>query len=182
MKTEATGSPGEVLPPINTLIAYEDQFARDHTLQVFGHLIPKFRSELEFSQSWWGFYFLHDPILARQAAREAVTADMIVFSTRSGAELPGAIRQWTESWVNRRQRRFGAIVGLHWLPSATAVPSPCEEYLREVARRADMDYLQPEDTFAYQHRLEQRHEAMTPVLAAMLDSTPAWQFHWGIND
>ena len=123
-------------------VVYEDSATHVRALQIYDYLLAHAGSEIEFQFSWWSFDLLQETRRAENAARIAEAADLVIFSTRRGGELPPEVTAWIESWVARRAGRSGAIAALFSPPRAeTAGAGGRRAYLQNVAKSAGMDFL-----------------------------------------
>src|SRR5436190_21103694 len=102
MQNEELNCAVEKLPPLVILVAYEDKATRDHAIRVCDHLVAQLQLGIEFVFSWWRFDFLGEPSLALDAAVQASAADVVLFSMHARSELPLAVKQWIESWVDKK--------------------------------------------------------------------------------
>ena len=132
-ESESWGNP-EVC---SIVVIYEDAATRDRAVHLCNALAHRFSEELDFEFTWWRFKFLSEPEIARQAARAALEADLIVVSVHHEADLPLEVKAWFERWLSDQQPTEGALVVLH-APQEPVVP---DQYLRLVALRANLDYL-----------------------------------------
>jgi hypothetical protein len=123
------------------VVVYEDTSCRTGAMLVCNRLVQEFWTEIEFKFSWWRFDYLRDSLLAASAARAACKADLILVSAHSNRPFPGPLVQWIESWTSRRTGN-GALMGLFWANNGQAdAASPKQIYLRQIARRAGMEFL-----------------------------------------
>jgi hypothetical protein len=124
------------------VVVCEDELTHSQAVSVWDRLIKQFWAEIEFDFHWCQFANLLDPSNALDAANAAARADLIVLSTHAGEELPEHVTSWIETWLDKRENREGALialVGREQEPSTGAMAKHL--YLREVAHRANMDFL-----------------------------------------
>src|SRR5439155_4194113 len=93
-------------------VVYEDKATHVRALQTYDYLLAHAGSEIQFQFYWWSFDLLQEARRAENAARIAGAADLVVFSTRLGRELPPEATAWIESWVARRAGKSGAIAAI----------------------------------------------------------------------
>jgi len=123
-------------------VVYEDTLTRDRALSVCDELVQQFWAEVDFEITWWRESYLADPDIAMAAAESAANADLIVFSTHAQGELSAAIITWVETWLDKRQEREGALVGLIGTPDDTVTDADLKHrYLTKIAERGKLDYL-----------------------------------------
>jgi hypothetical protein len=173
-------------------VVYEDTDARQRALGLSHHLVQAFWAEIDFEFSWWRFRFLHDSAIGEAAAQAAAEAHVVVFSASSSEEPSAPIQNWIESWVPRRTPGEGVLLVLTPHTDDTQiVGAPIYNYLRSVARRAQMDclpHLTPDPWGANPQSLDQietRAHETTRVLDSILrQGAPSTSFpsHWGINE
>ena len=126
----------------SVLVLYDDQATRQSAMKVCDHLVQQFWSEVEFTFHWWRTDFLEDDTMATTAATDAAHADFIVVSTSPGRELSPFARNWFDAWIAQREGREGALVDLTETSAASDMHAQHKKnFLRNVARRAAMDYL-----------------------------------------
>jgi hypothetical protein len=124
------------------LVVCEDELAHARALSLCERLAHRFGDEIEFRFSWWLFANLEYAVNAGEAARAASQAEMVFFVTHEREELPYNLKSWIETWVNQREPRGGALVSLTCAGKSVVECAPLKNlYLREVARRAEMDFL-----------------------------------------
>ena len=126
----------------SVVVLYDDAETRQRAMKVCDHLVQQFWAEVEFKFHWWRTDFLEDEAMAATAAADAGNADFIVVSSSAERELSPFVKNWFEAWIAQRQGREGAFVDL---TETGAVPAAHVQhnkiFLRNVARRAAMDYL-----------------------------------------
>jgi hypothetical protein len=129
-------------PTLRVFVAFEDQNTRVQAWQLYRHLAEDLAKDLELTSAFCDFEALGDKLSGNETILAAAEADLILFSMRSGSGLPQEIKSWIESWVPKRRTEDGGLFLLfehsdNPAPNQTAIQS----YLREVARRAGMDFL-----------------------------------------
>lgn len=173
---------------LSGVVVYQDRTTRDRAIRLCDHLIETFWSDLALEFSWWKFDYLREPGISRLAAEAAARADLILFSAHASKELPPHVESWIESWLKRRENRTAALVALIGLAADPLKGmTPVHIYLREVAQRAQMDYLpQVLDDPAVRFNvsvetINNRAEKVTSVLDDILHHNPTPP-RWGINE
>jgi hypothetical protein len=170
------------------VVAYEDTATRDRAMLLCDHLVNQLWEDLDFELSWWKFDYLSDPQIAAEAAQAVGRADMVIFSAHAGRELPQAVETWVETWPADRDNPESALVALIGMESDLMKGvCPIHVYLREVARRARMDYLiDPREDLSVGgdssvEAIAQRAGTVTSVMDRILrQANPP--SHWGINE
>ncbi len=170
------------------VVVYEDKRTRERALRLSDALLRRFWSDIEFNFSWWRFDYLGDPGLANDAREAAVRSDWILFSAHGGRELPLTVRNWIESWSNKRVNPAGALVALIGTEDDSLKgTTPIHIYLREVAQRAGLDYFsQVVETLAAKQdvsadEISLRADKLTSVLDDII-RRPTIPQRWGINE
>jgi hypothetical protein len=126
----------------SVVVVYKNTATRERAMTVCDHLVQQFWSDVEFDFHWWRTDFLEDPDMAATAAGNAASADFVIFCAGTENELSPLVSEWCESWVERRGGREGALVDLTEAAGPAADrASKAQTYLRQIARRAMMDYL-----------------------------------------
>jgi len=169
-------------------VVYEDSATRDRAMSLCDHLVHKLWEDIDFEFSWWKCDYLCDAGIAADAAVAAGRADMIIFSGDADRELSPAVKTWTETWAARRENREGALVALVGMGNGPVQGAGTSHiYLRDVAQRAEMDYLTnlsdplSEPVNGLVHGMTQRAAPVSSVLDRfLLRVSPA--SHWGINE
>src|SRR5208283_5841519 len=87
-------------------------------VRVCGNLAQRFKDDVAFEFSWWGFKYLKEPGIAHQAVRAATNADLIFISPGSTDELPWEVKAWFDLWLPQRKSLEGALVVLRNEPAA----------------------------------------------------------------
>ena len=126
----------------SVVVVYDDAETRQRAMKVCDHLVQQFWAEVEFKFHWWRTDFLEDDSMAAAAAADARNADFIVVSSSTERELSPFVKNWFEGWIAQRQGREGAFVDLTETGAVSADHVQHHKaFLRNVARRAAMDYL-----------------------------------------
>ena len=173
---------------LSALVAYEDSITRNRAMRICDRLVQKFWKDFEFDFSWWRFDFLRDAELAQAAAAAAADSDLVVISAHGGRELPAPAQQWIESCLPRRGPGTCILVAMiGTADDQIRGLTPIHVYLREVAQRANMDYL-PQVVDAPLNELNtsietisKRAEKVTSLLDGILHR-PTVPPRWGINE
>lgn len=185
MPGEASQAPEEKLSGV---VIYEDRTTRDRAIQLCDGLVRNFWSDLSLEFTWWKFDYLRDVEISRIAVEAATRADLVLFSAHARRQLPAAVESWIESWLRRKETRSAVLVALIGLASDQIQGlSPIHIYLREVADRAQMDYLPhvlqsvAERADISTEAITDRAEKVTAVLDGILQHHPV-PSRWGINE
>jgi hypothetical protein len=125
----------------SVLVLYEDLATRQRGLAACDYLIKNFWAEVEFEFHWWRTDFLADALLAAVAAEKASEANLI-FLCSAGTKQPSAtLIAWFDSWIENRLAGEGMLVNLITSETSAHHRQVGELFLREISRRADLDYL-----------------------------------------
>jgi len=123
------------------VVLYANTTARDAAVQLCDNLAKKFGSEMDFEFTWWGFKYLCDEEIGKQAASAALAADLILVAIEREEDLPLEVKAWFEKWLSDRESSEGALVVLQG-GAETKIPAQSRDpYLQLVALRARLDYL-----------------------------------------
>jgi len=122
------------------VIVYEDYPTSLRAERVYHRLIKELTDEAEFRCLWVHTDSLSIPAVVRDATRTAAMADLVVFSTHAGNELPEHVRLWIEQWLPKKSLENSALAALVGLPGEQS-GVPIHEYLRNVAERGKMDFM-----------------------------------------
>lgn len=124
------------------VVVYETPSIREHAVGFCEQLARGQESAVLSEMNWWSFRLLGNSIAAEDAAQHAAAADIVIFAMDAAGDLPDEIKWWIENWLNKRGEREGALVGLLARDEPSQeIASFREIYLRNIARRAGMDYL-----------------------------------------
>lgn len=169
------------------LVLYEDAATRQRGLDACDYLMQEFWADIEFDFHWWRTDFLADASLASAAAEKASQATIIFLCTTATRQLPATLIAWFDSWIEDRREREGLLVNLIAGGGLTHHPHDGELFLRDISRRADLDYLGPfpqtrTGTFPDSvMEAERRAHEMSAVLDELLHRPPRPP-PFGIND
>src|ERR1700730_16057878 len=81
-------------PVFNVVIAYEDFATGKQAKKTYDLLTENLGHDCQFNNQMWKFDVLGIPKLREMAAKDAVTADVIIISCRGGGHLPNPIKNW----------------------------------------------------------------------------------------
>jgi hypothetical protein len=129
-------------------VAYEDVETRDFAISLCEHLEQRFAGDLEFEFTWWGFKYLSDPEISREAAEAAMNADLIMLSVHRARDFAFEVEEWFRHWSEQRTQPDGALVVVESEPEHESARKQQESNLLSLARRAKMDYLRLAETKA----------------------------------
>ena len=140
------------------VILGEDDLAHARAMALCDRLAKQFWGDVEFECKGWLFARLASPESAFEAARAAAVAGLVIFAVRPENELPEHVQSWIEMWVGKRLEREGALISLVGEGAAPAhEAAPKQMYLRQVARRAKMDFLS-DVSQVLPHTMPESHE------------------------
>ena len=94
----------------------------------------------EIVKEIWLFNLLGLPGLRSVAAGEAAVAHLIIVSVHHAETLPDGVKGWIDLWFKKRSNRNAVLLAL-FDPVYQGVSSSMASYLREVAKRAGMEFL-----------------------------------------
>ena len=169
------------------LVLYEDTATRQRGLVACDYLVNKFWTDIEFKFHWWRIDFLGDSSFAATAADIGSRANLIFLCSRMASEPSSTLKRWFDTWIGRRLEREGLLVNLTTGGIPTRLPHERELFLREISRRAALDYL---GTFPQTSTgtlpsstadAEERANQMSALLDTLLHEGHPPP-HFGIND
>ncbi len=169
------------------LVLYEDAATRQRGLAACDYLVQNFWAEVEFEFHWWRTDFLAEASLAAAAAEMASKANLIFLCSAVTREPSATLKAWFDSWIENRPEREGMLVNLITGDGPTHHPHAGELFLRDISRRADLDYLgtfPQTSTGTFPSSVmdaERRAHEMSAVLDELLHESPRPP-HFGIND
>ena len=136
----ADDASAEALEQCEMAVFYDDDVARDRAMQLCGRLSDRFHEDPPFDFSWWRIRHLKDPAVAQLASQVAARADL-VFVSSSRAEPSSELKKWVEDWLPRRRGHDGALVTWVNRSSRARMETQLELYLRDVAKKGQLDFL-----------------------------------------
>jgi len=181
---------GERRKDCTVMVLYEDLAARELAAKVRDTLLGRFKGDIGFRFTWWRFDFLADPKIAREAAANAVSADLILVCFHQLEDVSSTVKAWFESWLSKRQAEDGALAVMR-TPRAAGEPIRHRDtYLRLAARRANLDYLPPSASPSASQDIDKLQEDVIPSTATGLEESLHHRYHssgwgssrWGLNE
>jgi hypothetical protein len=183
-------SPSDLEPdPIfNVVIAYEDFETGKQAKETYDFLMKNLRHECRFENQMWKFDVLGIPKLREMAAKDAMTADIIIISCHGTHELSAEVKAWIDSWVYGRSSAI-ALVALFGDACDDCDHNSTRDYLADIARRARMEFFaQPNDLAVKRFdesiasdRGARRDDKALSALAGIVQRDQTFP-HWGINE
>ena len=101
-RTSENGTALEPRTAWSVLVIYEDVASREQAVDFCDQLVKRFWTRFEFDVSWWSFDLLQQEPVATETAAKAARADLVVVSSTLPGDLPASIKNWIESWLDRR--------------------------------------------------------------------------------
>jgi hypothetical protein len=103
----------------------------------------------EIKKDMWLLTELRTTQLRAIAAREAAAADLVIVSVHHAETLPNEVKSWIDLWLKQRRSRPAVLLAL-FDPLYLGTSGSIQTFLREVARRGNMEFLarseeKPED-------------------------------------
>jgi hypothetical protein len=101
------------------------------------------------AKEMWLLTELRTSQLKAIAAGEAASADLVIISVHHAESLPNEVKTWIDLWLKRKRSRPAVLLAL-FDPLYLGTSSSMQTYLREVARKGNMEFLarseeKPED-------------------------------------
>jgi hypothetical protein len=172
-------------PNFNVVIAYEDFETGKHAKETYDFLLNHLGADCKFSNQMWKFDVLTIPKLRDIAVHDALSADIIVISSRGG-DLPAAVKSWIEGWAGQSGNAI-ALVALFENPEEdSAGTARTQELLAAVARRSNLEFFaQPEKRAGTVPEVTLTHgelgERTLSTLAGAMQQDVTFP-RWGINE
>ena len=94
----------------------------------------------EISKEMWLLTELQTSQLRAIAAGEAAAADLVIISVHHAETLPSEVKRWIQAWLKQRGSRPAVLLAL-FDPLYLGTSGSIQVYLREVARRGNMEFL-----------------------------------------
>ena len=103
-------------------------------------LVRSLRGTHAINKEMWLLTELRTSPMRAVAAREAAAADLVIISVHHAETLPDEITTWIELWLKQRGSRPAVLLAL-FDPLYLGSSGSIQLYLREVARRGNMEFL-----------------------------------------
>jgi hypothetical protein len=174
-------------PIFNVVIAYEDFETGKQAKETYDFLVNNLRHECRFENQMWKFDVLAIPKLREMAAKDALTADIIIISCQGTHDLSADLKSWINAWIGGQSNAV-ALVALFG-NGCDDCDKSIRDYLAGVARRARMEFFaQPNDLAVKRFdesiasdRGVKRDERALSTLAGIIQRDQTFP-HWGINE
>lgn len=138
----AFAPPPLIKPSLAICVVHDDDFARDRAEQVGRHLLGELGDAAELSFSWWRSQFLWHPQALQMAGDAVAHAHVILFSWRSGHNLPLVITNWLDEALARRaEDKSVSVALLESVSAGSSQPSLAAARLRRSAQQAGVNFL-----------------------------------------
>jgi hypothetical protein len=154
-------------------VVYTDRQSRQRAMGLCDSLAGHLPKELQLEFTWWNTRYLHDSQVAQLAADALADSDMVLVSASDAAMLAPEVKNWLERGMRQPHSRERALAAYLDKTDRQADTPSLDLYLRDVARRAHVDYLTLEPPEPSQATSEQ------PQNISIRPSAPS---HWGINE
>jgi hypothetical protein len=141
-EVQPAGSLPHLRPLIRIFGIYEHDLNRDRARLLEKELAHRLGQCFSFLVSWWKLKSLWHPKMLQVAADHVDHADIILFSLRSGAQLPRTVTKWIEkSLLKSATRRVSLLALLE--TGGTIVPrlSPAKICVKQLSSKAGVDCL-----------------------------------------
>ncbi len=128
---------------------HEDSTTGARTEEFCESLVRSLNQDCKFSKEMWLLTELRTSQLRTIAAREAAAADLVIVSVHHAETLPEEVQSWIDLWVKQKRSRPAVLLAL-FDPLYLGTSSSMQAYLRQVAQKANMEFLarseeKPED-------------------------------------
>jgi hypothetical protein len=167
------------------MVLYEDLAARLLAVKVRDRLISRFKGDMEFEFAWWRFDYLAEPAIAREAASHAASADLMLVSLHQLEDVGLTVKAWFETWLSKRLAEEGALTVIRAsLPLGEPI-SHDDAYLRQAARRANLDYLTLLVPLSAPQEIDELRVDAVPSATIDWEESPNDRYHsshWGLNE
>lgn len=130
---------------LNVVIAFEDVAAGKHAQRFYEYLTQRLGADFEFTRYQWNFSLLKDPNVREVAARDAVTADIVIIATHGDADLPEHFRSWIKMWVGRNANPMALVALFDRRVECDITRMLVRSYLNDVARIGGMEFFTEPD-------------------------------------
>ncbi len=125
---------------LTLVAAFEDSATGTRVKEFCQELARQVGERCRIIEHVWLLSTLRFRELQEIAAEEAGMADLIIISVHEAESLPDEVRNWIDLWVPQRGIRKTVLLAL-LDPVHSQAPGAAEAYLREAARKGDMEFL-----------------------------------------
>jgi len=134
-------SPTGTQPQRLTVVAVSEDSSTDARVHEFCRsLARQLGPGRELVKHMWLLSELRIARLCAIAADEAAGSELIIVSLHHGETLPMEVKTWIELWVGQKGEQLRVLLAL-FDPLYRGVSSSMQAYLREVARKANIEFL-----------------------------------------
>ncbi len=123
--------------PVRVTILYENLAAGKQAKRTYNYLVESLQGICEFTSQLWKFNLVEDPSLRSLIAQDAADADIVIVASQGENELPQAVREWFDLWLQANDHPIG-LVALFTHPDRAA---EIRDYLEEVAHAGGVDFF-----------------------------------------
>lgn len=121
---------------------YDDIASGKRAKETCDFIRRQFGWECRIHGDFWKLDVLRDPVLLGLATPHAREADIIIFSTSTGRNLPPEIRTWLQECLSHETDRPRALMSVSGrvsnpFPGAVSI----ERHLRQIAARSASEFL-----------------------------------------
>jgi hypothetical protein len=118
-----------------------EDFATGARAEEFCQTLAKSLSRTPaISKEMWLLTELGASQLRAIAAQEAAAADLVIVSIHHAETVPNEVKTWIDLWLKQRGARPAVLLAL-FDPLYLGTSSSIQAYLRDVARRGNMEFL-----------------------------------------
>jgi hypothetical protein len=156
---------------LHVAVFYDDATSRDRAAQAEGRLISTLAPIVDLRFAWSSTKCLFHPGVLPLATHALRTADIILFSIATGANLSLPVRAWLETELSGRNGVSCALLALIEPPNPRREPpSPLHTFLRELAQQCGFDFLPGADQSLPARKLRPEQAApLNPGMLAAMD-------------
>ncbi len=179
---------GETPLRLDVLLVYEDFATGLRAREALEHWVHQLEVQADARVNLWRFDLLRDSSDARQAAREAFEADIIVLAAHGQGGLPSWIKTWLQqALASRADRPTALVASLDESARDSAGENPVLTQVEALAQEAGVELfphfgssasMQTGLTFA---AVSERAHTTSAVLDEILHRHDSYS-RWGINE
>jgi len=126
---------------LKVVVIHDDEGTRALASEVLERTATSVGAD-SFRCAFWSMGDVLDFGILEHAVQAAVAADVIIVAVRESVEAPPGLCAWIDVWLPRRSKDCGALLALLGVPEELPIGSgPTRDYLRAVAKRANLDFL-----------------------------------------
>jgi hypothetical protein len=128
------------------VVAFDNSSASSSAMRTCDYVINQLGGDVPVRRRVLNLERMVSPDARAAAAKDAAGADMVIVSTKEGAELPAQMKEWLDDWSGQRSAREGALVAIfnRTAEERNRISSTVKDQLAHLAEQMHMDFFSSE--------------------------------------